>query len=42
MSNTAQTTLFSTLNKQSINLIINWLDKLKDTDNISNDRVPDL
>jgi len=42
MSNTTQTKLYNTLNKQNIDLIINWLDKLKDTDNIINDKVPGL
>jgi len=42
MSNTVQTKLYNTLNKYSISLIIIWLDKLKDTDNIINDKVPGL
>jgi len=42
MSNTTQTKIYNTLNKHRIDLIIVWLDKLKDTDNIINDKVPGL
>jgi len=41
-SSSIQTKLFSALNKHNINLIKNWLDTLKNTDNIHNGKVPGL